>query len=101
MDAADTGLIIGTKSVTLSGSAVVIKGGTVVASSTAGGSTARFAVLTLDGANEASTLILGILDLGTARALTGAGNTTPLTISFTDNKILKFRGTGDPSTALA
>ena len=98
-DADDTGKLIPSLSVTLSSSFVLLKGGPVTFSSTAGGGTARFALLCRMTGTENSSPIIGILDLGAARALTGASNSTPLIISFTDNKILKFSGTGTPALA--
>jgi hypothetical protein len=97
VDGGDQGGLIPSLSITLSSSFVLLKGGPVTFSSTAGGGTARFALLVHNTGTEATSPIIGILDLGSARALTGATNSTPLTISFTDNKILKFSGTGTPA----
>jgi len=100
IDAAAGGKLLTSLSVTLSSSFVILKHGdasTFVASSTSTGDTARFAVLYHNTATPATSPIIAILDLGSARALTGASNSTPLTIYFTNNKVLKFSGTGTPA----
>lgn len=97
VDGADTGKLIPSLSVTLSSSFVLLKGGSCYFSSTATGSTARWALLVRMTGTENTSPIIGILDLGSDRALTGAGDSTPLTISFTDNKIIKFSGSGTPA----
>jgi len=87
-------------SITLSTSFVVFKHGdasTFVASSTTTGDTARWAIVFHNTGTPATSPIIGILDLGSARALTGGANSTPLSIYFTNLKILKFSGTGTPA----
>ena len=100
IDGAGGGKALTSLSVTLSSSFVVLKHGdasTFVASSTSTGDTARFAVLYHNTGTSSTSPIIAILDLGSARALTGASNSTPLTIYFTNNKVLKFSGTGTPA----
>jgi hypothetical protein len=98
VDGADTGKLIPSLSVTLSSSFVLLKGGAVTFSSTSsGGGTARFGLLVRMTGTENTSPIIAILDLGADRALTGASNSTPLTVSWTDNKVIKFSGTGTPA----
>lgn len=98
-DGAAGGKLVPSLSVTLSDSFVLLKGGPVTFSSTSTGDTARFALLIKNTGTPATSPIIAILDLGSARALTGAGNSTPLTWTPTGNKYIKFSGSGTPSLA--
>ena len=98
VDGAAGGKLVPSLSVTLSSSFVLLKGGPVTFSSTSsGGTTARWALLVRNTGTPATSPIIAILDLGAARALTGASNSTPLIWSPTSNKYIKFSGSGTPA----
>ena len=100
VDGADSTRAVPSLSVTLSSSFVLLKGGPVTFSSTSsGGETARFALLIHNTGTPATSPVIAILDLGEARALTGASNSTPLIWSPTGNKYIKFSGSGTPGLA--
>jgi len=93
------GKIIASRTSTISSSFVVFKADPATFSSTTTGDTARYGLLVMDGASLSSSPVLAILDLGSARALTGAANSTPLTWTPASGKYLKFSGTGTPDLA--
>lgn len=100
VDGVAGGKLLTTKSVTTSLSFAIMKAGAATFSSTSsGGTTARWAILYRDTGTPATSPIIAILDLGSDRALTGASNSTPLTVTFTNSKVLKFSGTGTPALA--
>ena len=101
VDGSVSGVLIPSLSVTLSSSFVLLKGGgpLTFSSTSSGGGTARFGLIARMTGNTATSPIIAILDLGSARALTGASNSTPLTVTFSGNKVLKFSGTGTPDIA--
>jgi len=99
VDGATSAKLIPSLSVTLSDSFVLLKGGPVTFSSTSTGATARYALLIHNTGTPATSPVIAILDLGEARALTGASNSTPLIWSPTDNKFIKISGTGTPALA--
>jgi hypothetical protein len=97
VDAATGGKLLTTKSVTLSSSFVEMRAGAVTFSSTSTGSTARWAIIFRNTGTPATSPVIAIMDLGADRALTGASNSTPLTITFTGSTVFKFSGTGTPT----
>ena len=98
VDGAAGGYLLTTKSVTTSSSFCIMKCGPKTFSSTSvGGTAARWGVFYRNTGTPATSPVIAILDLGADRALTGAGNTTPLTVTFTASKVLKFSGTGTPT----
>ena len=96
VDGAAGGNLLTARSVTTSLSFAIMKCGPVTFSSTSTGATARWGILYRDTGTAATSPIIAILDLGSARALTGASNSTPLTVTFSSSKVLKFSGTGTP-----